>query len=309
MERILITDRDIGSPLELSEGDIAESALCLRESARVLKLFLKKCRVITLEELQALAIKHPPRRDKITSTKISLNGIGTVYIIPELNWQGLNLLYALATSPTTDVSSVERFNEQRVLNFSIYRARINALHQEITALSREKREVIPYFNIDKFRRACRKQKIKTSIQSDSSVLLEFPKVTIGDEEWGKVKYERIFVFVKDWMISGYVLRFKNFDFSSSWNIDGVKLHPYLDTPYNFNHTLTWISAQSYEDFVWSIKDSVHCHNYKGGGFITISELVESVNEMRYIWNQLRDDNLGRKELSKEVIKAKKLKSN
>lgn len=305
---ILITNRrgHRFKTIELTSKDLAISSICLNESVITLKSFIKKCVYIDLLELTRM-MKKPTSSVK---KEYMIWNDGSIVLLTHSpsalpNWETLNMLYSLYS--VTEVSykffqKIVAFNESRSMSMALYRKEKEDYHIKITNhILNFYSEQIHYFNAKKLVRLAEAVGVNASI-SDDKVLFRYKDVELQSLA-GTLFYNEIFVFIKDFQIDGFMLRFKDFDFSSYWNIP-VILHPFLSVPYGFNNHLDFIPPQNYAMLIEAITEMVKVKMGEAIGFKEPKLLIQDFQDLRRIWAGNKMLAKERIELSKTILRKK-----
>ena len=301
--KVLIDNTYKAKPINFTSEDLAISSLCLGEEIKLLEKFSKKCFELDEVTYNALLLNNEAEFNS-TYVKIS-NQI--IIFIDLLDWEALNLLYTLdnVSNKLEIIKEVKAFNEDRRLTMLVYKQETEELLAKMYKAKIEWQPTIPFFNIQKAVREFRKVGFKIKIR-ENKILLTLTNVKIGNDYEGYLIYNNIHLFIKDFTIDGFLLRFDNFDFSSYWNIPFI-LHPFLSVPHGFNNKLAWIPKQNYTLFAQSLYEL--CTNYSVNesnqiGFLSIAEIISHFQDLRILWNGNKFKITDRLKLSKAILKTK-----
>jgi hypothetical protein len=294
-----MTSEYLGEGITFSHSQLAQSSIMLKESVRNLDRFLSfNCKVISHDTLQELLREVP---QLTTSEFLKWEDKLIVFCSnPDVTWEDINRLWVLANSLdfTTGIKRVITFNENAKMKMAVIRMKVEQLRIEILHAVNNNKDVLNYFNHNRFMAECKKQKILMSVVK-GTVCMEFKIIKLGNESEGFIIYDKIFIFVRDWHIDGFLLRFSDFDFSSYWNIPYI-LHPYLSVPYGYNHHLQFLPENSYEVYVRAIADEVTKY-FPETGFKQVRAIVTDFQELRKYYNGLKYKTENRSELSKLIF--------
>jgi len=289
--------------LEVSSRDLAISSICLNESVLTLKAFIKKCLIIDEAEMNRL-LGRPTT--KLVKSYIVWEDGSILLLLNGNNWEVLNILYSLHSVPKVTHQLYQRviaFNESRRMEMALYKKTLDDYKIKLTNhILNFYSEQVHYFNAKKLVRLAKVMGINASLNEDK-VLFRYKDIEYASAE-GSIFYNEIFVFIKDFQIDGFMLRFQDFDFSTYWNIP-VVLHPFLAIPYGFNNNLDFLPPQNYQMFAEAINEAV-TGKVEGGktGFKDVRLLIQDFQDLRRIWasNKMRAQE--RIELSKLILKKK-----
>jgi len=299
---ILVTNRrgHKFKSLEFTSRDLAISSICLNETVVTLKAFIKKCLIINQAELNRLLIKPTA---KIEREYIVWEDDNIVFFAKYTNWEILNILYTFYSVPKVSretLQGVISFNESRSMEIALYSTTLrNFKHKLVEHVLNFYSEQHHYFNANKLIRLAKAMGIDASLVDDK-VLLKYKNIEYTSAI-GSIFYNEIFIFIKNFQINGFMLRFKDFDFSSYWNIP-VVLHPYLLVPYGFNNHLSFLPPQDYKAFIYGVNDMI-----KGGseaGLTTLQLIIQDFQDLRRIWGSNKMRAKERVELSKLILEKK-----
>ena len=287
--------------LEFASRDFAISSICLNESVVTLKAFAKQCLVIDDKELTRL-LSTPTT--EIKKEYIIWEDGNVVIFAKYANWMLLNMLYALHSVPIPSSKMYQKviaFNESRSMEMALYSNTMKVFEQKLTVhINNFYSEQIPYFNARKLVRLAKAMDINAS-QSKDKVLFRYKNVKYVSVE-GSIFYNEIFIFIKDFKIDGFMLRFDAFDFSSYWNIP-VILHPFLAVPFGFNSHLDFLPPQNYQAFAEAIHKMVTAE-IEGVGFKDTRALIQDFQDLQRMWAGNKMRALERIELSKLILEKK-----
>lgn len=293
-----------GLPLKYSQRDLAFASYYLSERVQTLKNFLDlNCRIISEGTLQEELTTAPLR----TSPNLILWEEQFVLfdMFEKVTWETVIFLYALATSLTKEKTFAEviAYVEQRKVTDAIVADAIYNLREKVRNEARKKIELVPYFNYKEFIKETNKIKGDFKVKArrwGSKVAMEIDNVKLGNEKEGYIIYNKIIIFLNDWQLDGYMLRFTEFDFSSYWNFPHVILHPFLEVPLCRNDVLMWHNPQHYKEFaelIYSI--ATEYDEYQGNE--SVQNIVQNFQILRKIWNGNRYEAENRLELSKMIF--------
>lgn len=283
-----------GSPLVFNMQDLATSSFCLKEDGLKLIKFLNyHCIEISKETLIELQSTYP-----VVETHFSYINLGDIfiYIATEVNWETINILWALRSSLDKIVSlrRVISNNEDNKITLYQYQQLSNEYLQK---LSNFKVTDSPYFNALRFLSSCKLLKIKTKI-TNKKIAMYFDNVKLGNNSEGQLLYNQIIVIIDgEGLIDGFLLYFNDFAFSSYWNLP-IILHPYLSVGCAFNQSLSFINRNDIS-YAEAIRDTVQ--NYTpNSGIKSISSILLDFQVLRKLWYGLKDS-VDEKELNKFIF--------
>jgi hypothetical protein len=317
---LLITKKaELGVAAKTTAENLAISAYILKENINVLKKFADNhIRILVQEQIGLNLMSEKPRG--ISANFVFWSNEKFLLVEPflfkssenGLSWEELSLAWILFNT-TTDllnevfIKSVNDIGATRMLLIE-QNMEIAGLYSKMIEVRQKKigaKYGVDYFNVSKFLKSCKDQKIKAKVISNGKVLLSYQDIILGNDKEGKIIYNNINILVYDWRIDGFNIRFKDFDYSSYWNLPFITLHPYLSVPYCFNQLLTWLNWQDYDDFAESINIAVTQYHSESG-IKYIRDIVDDIQELRKIWNNLRTDIeliSDRKRLSKKIFET------
>lgn len=220
------------------------------------------------------------------------------------DWEYINFIYPLLVGQEKIgiISRIVSTNSRIKTELRYHNMILLQLRSELNKKSEDLYwKTVIFFDPEEFRKALKKYRIKSSIFEDK-IVLEFNNIKIGNDEEGYIIYTKILLFLKDWKIDGFMFKFKNFDYSSYWNLD-IILHPYLEVPLGFNEVLTWLPANEYNIYVQSLVEMVTQYMPTSGRDATLKNTITRFNKYRKLWNTLRYDYKTRLELSQAIFKG------
>jgi hypothetical protein len=288
----------------ISVGDLATASLILNERVSSLKLFLHtKCRLIDEADLQSLLKDSPSLVSKPFIIWKDREQAVFTDSLKRIDWEIILKLWILASSgsPQRNFKEVVAFIENQKMLRAHQSQIIEELYRSIKEFSFSDTQTFNFFNVEKFLKVCKNKAIKALSHNDK-VVVEFSDVKLGSDKEGFILYDKIIIFVKDWKIDGFSLRFKEFDYSSYWEVQ-LNLHPKIAVPICFNDFLSFV-PKDYEIFAESIKDAATV--YTGTGLATIDQIILKFNDLRKIWNQNKLSGLDRVTLSKQIFNEYKI---
>jgi hypothetical protein len=262
---------------------------------------MKRCLIIDQTELSRLLIKPTL---EVKKEYIIWEDGNIALFIKYGGWNVLNMLYAFHSVPVPSAKMYQKviaFNESRSLEMGLYDNTMKIYTRKLTIHNLNfYSEQLPYFNARKLVRLAKAMGINASLNGEK-VLFRYKDIKYASKE-GSIFYNEIFVFIKDFQIDGFMLRFDAFDFSSYWNIP-VILHPYLATPYGFNSHLDFLPPQNYQAFAKAI-DRMVIGDLEGTGFKDIRLLIQDFQDLQRIWAGNKMRAIERIELSKLILDRK-----
>jgi hypothetical protein len=160
-------------------------------------------------------------------------------------------------------------------------------------------KLLDYLNVVRLGKEFTRLKIKNSI-FNNKLLVEFSGVTLEGEPNMTpvvVHYNRVIVFIVDWEIEGFMLRFDHFDYNSYWGLD-LMLHPKLMLPHGWNGLLQWTKGD-YPLYADTLREIICEYNPK---LRTLENEVQPLYiRLRQLWAGLKYTYKNRVDLSKEIF--------
>lgn len=290
--------------VEFSSRDFAISSLSLNETIATLRTFSRKCIEINQDEVNRL-LKKPT---VIIKKQYIVWEDSNILLFPNgysNKWEALNILYVLSSvlDQSEEVfSSIISANEEKALGLALYKNDFKDFSKRVDIHIKSFYKQIQYFDVRKMLR-CAKALDIHAVLNEKKVVLKYRNVDYKGSK-GSIFYNEIFIFVNSFTIDGFILRFKDFDYSSYWNLP-VSLHPFLSLPGFCDAYLSFYAPKNYEEFIRMINYLVH-GKVNSDRFlpIKVSEIISNFNDLRRMWASNKMTVKERLELSKIIVEKK-----
>lgn len=292
----------------------AAVSLYLNEEVDKLTDFISRVIILSNESFVHIMSAKSQNERVVTKTHITFSDKSMIFFRDLENdtfdWTLLIELYAVFSSFKSNQAEVTKrirsFCDSKLLDQATNRQAFNMYVNNIRSLIYNKKETFSYFSPISFEKTLKKAGVKYSIDSDR-IVLQFDDILIGNDDVGHMSYKNIYLFISDWSIDAYTLRFDDFDYTSKWDIKGVILHPYLSVPYLFNSVLDndifgWFDYQNYDLFLDMIIGSVYAKDYiSDAGFASMDDIVRIFHRCKKLWNHLKHEEKQRIKLSQRIF--------
>ncbi len=284
-----------------SKGALAIAAVALKTPVKALEVILTNCWIIDSNYLAMLVNIQTP---KYIGDQVILWD-NKIVISKELrDWEYINFIYPLlvVNNKLEVIKRITSVNNAIKTDLQYYNIKLVQLRSEIIDKSEDiYRHTIEFFDSEEMIKSFKKLRVKVSL-FEGRVVAEFNNIKLGNDEEGYLMYRKIFLFIKDWKINGYVYNFKNFDYSSYWDLD-IRLHPYIVTPYGFNEVMTWMPKHDYNMYAKALVEMTTLYMADSGTNGGLHNIIKSFNQYRKLWNGLRYNYNNRTELSQAIFKG------
>lgn len=286
-----------GNSIDFSIKDYAVASYRLRVNQKSLKNL--DIRILDNETYQDIINFYPP--DNIGGKYyLRKNKYYLIFFVNAIDkYKILMKAYVMdkTLTPKEESDKLDAYFYEIQQNLSLY----NTKFQQLVAAQKELKKEngrFYFFNADNFMNKVRTKGYKASIYKDLASI-EFNNIKVGNENEGYLLYNKIIIFIKNFKIDGYLLRFEHFDFSSYWNMDEVSFHPNIQLPYGYNEQLSYLPEDDMDMYVESLISLVKDYKRNNG---RMKSIIEDFNLCRKLWSSLKYDIEDRRKLSKAILK-------